>query len=88
MYDALTFLMGEPDNASIIEIADFLDKHNLTASVAEKDENVAAHVNSLLTEVFKTRNRITPKIQLSCNEKNQLHAPTLHGRQRNIRNHG
>lgn len=69
MYDALTFLMGEPDNASIIEIADFLDKHNLTASVAEKDENVAAHVNSLLTEVFKTRNRITPKIQLSCNEK-------------------
>lgn len=69
MYDALTFLMGEPDNASIIEIADFLDKHNLTASVAEKDENMAAHVNSLLTEVFKTRNRITPKIQLSCNEK-------------------
>lgn len=69
IHDALTFLMGEPDNASVIEMADWLNQHNLTASVMEKDENTGTRINGLLMEVFKTRNRIAPKIQLSCSDK-------------------
>lgn len=65
----LTFLMGAPDNASILEIADFLEKNGLTEQTLAHDENVLRQTDGMLKDVFKTRNRIRPKIQLSCADK-------------------
>lgn len=66
---ALTFLMGAPDNASILEIADYLDQNGLTEKVLTKDPDVARQVDGMLIPLFKTRNRIRPKIQISCADK-------------------
>lgn len=66
---ALTFLMGAPDNASILEIADWLDRNGLTQKALEKDGSVVRQANDVLVALFKTRNRIRPKIQLSCADK-------------------
>lgn len=69
MHQALTFLMGEPDNASILEIAEWMESDQLTAATLEKDEKVATEINTRLVELSKTRNRIRPKIELSCRDK-------------------
>ncbi len=69
IYDAVSFLMGEPDNLSIIEIADYLRAKEITGITAAADDNVLNDVNEMLIEVFKTRNKIAPKIQLSCADK-------------------
>ncbi len=66
---AITFLMGEPDNASIPEIALFLKTHHLDGAVEYHDENVLLQVNAMLKKLFTTRNRIAPKIQITCTDK-------------------
>lgn len=69
VYDAISFLMGEPDNLSIIEIADYLkSKENIEISAAT-NEDALDDINKMLIEAFKTRNRIAPKIQISCADK-------------------
>lgn len=69
VYDAISFLMGEPDNLSIIEIADYLKIKEIVRVSAATDDNVLNDVNEMLIEAFKTRNRIAPKIQISCADK-------------------
>lgn len=69
VYDALTFLMGEPDNLSVIEIADKLKSMGITDTQRSVNENVLADINEWLIAMFKTRNRIAPKIQISCADK-------------------
>lgn len=66
---ALTFLMGTPDNASILEMADYMSRHGLTDRILAHDEDAIRQIDGMLKEVFKTRNRIKPKIQLSCADK-------------------
>ena len=66
---ALTFLMGEPDNASILEMAGYMDRNGLTDRILSRDEDALRQTDGMLKELFKTRNRIRPKIQLSCADK-------------------
>lgn len=69
VYDALFFLMGEPDNLAIIEVADYLKQlgvNNIEQALADDTIN---RVNQWLEQQFKKRNRIAPKIQLSCSDK-------------------
>ena len=66
---ALTFLMGEPDNASILEMAGYMDRNGLTNRILSRDEDALRQTDGMLKELFKTRNRIRPKIQLSCADK-------------------
>ena len=69
VFDALTYLMGEPDNLSVIEIADWMKKKGIEGTDAATDENVLKELDGMLTEAFKTRNRIKPKIAISCTDK-------------------
>lgn len=69
VFDALTFLMGEPDNLSVMEIAAWLQERGITRMSAATDGIVLEEVDSMLAEAFKTRNRIKPKVELSCTEK-------------------
>ena len=66
---ALTFLMGGPDNASILEMAGYMERHGLTDRILAHDETALRQTDDWLKELFKTRNRIRPKIQLSCADK-------------------
>ena len=66
---ALTFLMGGPDNASILEMADYMERHGLADRILAHDETALRQTDDWLKELFKTRNRIRPKIQLSCADK-------------------
>ena len=61
--------MGTPDNASIFEMADYMSRHGLTDRILAHDEDAIRQIDGMLKEVFKTRNRIKPKIQLSCADK-------------------
>lgn len=61
--------MGTPDNASILEMADYMSRHGLTDRILAHDEDAIRQIDGMLKEVFKTRNRIKPKIQLSCADK-------------------
>ena len=69
VYDALAFLMGEPDNLAIIEVADYLHNQHVTSLEQALSDQMLKQVNTWLIEEFKGRNRITPKIQLSCADK-------------------
>ncbi|MBQ8009359.1 MAG: DUF3160 domain-containing protein [Bacteroidaceae bacterium] len=69
VYDTLFFLMGEPDNMAVIEVADYLKQigvENLEQALADQTLN---KVNDWLVQEFKGRNRIAPKIVLSCSDK-------------------
>ena len=69
VYDALAFLMGEPDNLAIIEVADYLHNQHVTSLEQALSDQMLKQVNTWLIEEFKGRNRIAPKIQLSCADK-------------------
>lgn len=62
MDNALTFLMGEPDNVSLMELADWMkkdkgyDEQILTSAQIDK-------ADKWLKGMFKTRNRIAPKVK-------------------------
>lgn len=69
VFDALTFLMGEPDNLSVMEIADWMRENGLTKPQDTTDNAVLEALNTMLAEAFKTRNRIKPKVEVSCADK-------------------
>ncbi|MCM1311576.1 MAG: DUF3160 domain-containing protein [Bacteroides sp.] len=69
VYDAISFLMGEPDNLSIIEIADYMKAKGFAEISTATNDNVLSDINEMLVEAFKTRNKIAPKIQISCADK-------------------
>lgn len=69
VFDALTFLVGEPDNLSVMEIADWMKEKGIEGMDAATDENVLKELDGMLVEAFKTRNRIKPKIAISCEDK-------------------
>ena len=69
VYDPIVFLIGLPDNLSMLDIADYLKKANrLNPSDALSAETVA-NINAMLMELTKTRNQIKPKIEVSCPDK-------------------
>ena len=71
VYKTLDFLMGEPDNVAILEVAEYVKKHLSGKSLTElcATENVNK-VNAYLVELFKTRNRIESKIaEGGCEDK-------------------
>lgn len=69
IYTPLTFLMGDTDNLSIFDIAEILEKNNAghveDALVPEQIEKV----NKALVELAKHKNKIKPKIEISCRDK-------------------
>ena len=69
VYNALHFLMGEPDNMAVIEVADYLKSIHVDSFMQALSDETLNSVNKWLVQMFKERNRIAPKIQLSCADK-------------------
>jgi len=70
VYKTLDFLMGEPDNVSVIEIADYLSANPNIGLAKLADMSTLKGIDSHLSTIFKTRNRITSKIsEAGCENK-------------------
>ena len=69
VYEPIVFLVGLPDNLSIMDIALYLDKEKVNNL---KDALLPANINKvdkMLIELAKTRNVISPEIEISCKDK-------------------
>jgi len=69
IYEPIVFLIGLPDNLSVMDIVEYLRNKNINdLSVALSEENLEG-INQMLLELTKTRNVIKPKIEISCPDK-------------------
>ena len=62
VYKTLDFLMGEPDNVAIIDVAEHLASKNISSPDKITDAATLKDINARVSTLFKTRNRITSKI--------------------------
>lgn len=69
VYAPLTFLMGEPDNLSVLDIAQILQKDGIVGIEEALAPAEIEKVNRTLIELAKYKNRIKPKIEISCRDK-------------------
>jgi hypothetical protein len=69
IFEPIVFLVGLPDNLSVMDIADFLQKEHIGSLQAALSTPVVDKVNRMLLELTKTRNEIKPKIEVSCPDK-------------------
>lgn len=70
VYKALDFLMGEPDNVAVVDIAEYLQKNASITPSDLVDMKTLKGISSALESLFKTRNRITSKIfEGGCEDK-------------------
>jgi hypothetical protein len=69
VFEPIVFLIGAPDNLSVMDIAAYLDQKNIRSTKAALQNETVEQVNRLLIETAKTRNRISPKLEESCHDK-------------------
>ena len=62
VYKTLDFLMGEPDNVAVVDVADYLTAKKIMTVDKVVDASTLKDINTKLASLFKTRNRITSKI--------------------------
>lgn len=67
--EIITYLMGTPDNLSVLEIADYLKSHGITDTATALSPDNVELVDNYLADLAKKKNRIKPKIELSCSDK-------------------
>lgn len=61
IFEPIVFLIGEPDNLSVMDIVDYLEKGN---NVKDRKK-----IEKYMADLATKRNRIKPKIQVSCADK-------------------
>ncbi|MCL1868137.1 MAG: DUF3160 domain-containing protein [Paludibacter sp.] len=69
VYEPIEFLIGESDNLSVMDIANFLKNNKIENPAAALQTENIAKVNEMLIEVAKNRNAISPIIEISCHDK-------------------
>lgn len=69
IYEPIAFIIGEPDNLSIMDIAAFLKRNDMNDISLVTQASTMEKINNELLLVAKNRNRIKPKIQVSCADK-------------------
>lgn len=69
IYEPIVFLVGLPDNLSVMDIANHLSTKGITSLPIALGEEFTADISMMLTELAKTRNVIKPKIEVSCPDK-------------------
>jgi hypothetical protein len=72
LYEPISFIIGEPDNLSILDIAEFLKKEHIESPTKAVDKMNIAKVNKYLLKIKGSKNKIKPKIQISCEDKINL----------------
>lgn len=69
VYEPIVFLIGEPDNLSVNDIVSYFNKNNVTTLSSSMEPSMISKVDTELKEIVKNRNKIKPKVQLSCPDK-------------------
>lgn len=68
----LTFLMGTPDNVSLLDLATYMREQGLTGNEVFLDSKAVAQIDTWLKKEFKTHNRIRPKQQIELQDEMNL----------------
>lgn len=71
-FDPLNYLIGEPNNIPILDLAYKLDKMGITDFYNLLDEDIMAKATEVITAANKSKSSIQPKIQISCQPKINL----------------
>ncbi|MBR2233750.1 MAG: DUF3160 domain-containing protein [Prevotella sp.] len=70
VYETLNFLMGEVDNVSVFDMAEYFAKQNYTSVDDLVDAAKLKALDAFLTDLFKERNRVKSKIsEDGCEDK-------------------
>ena len=70
VYETLNFLMGEVDNVSVFDMAEYFSKQNYTSVNDLVDATKLKSLDAFLANLFKERNRIKSKIsENGCEDK-------------------
>lgn len=69
---ALNFLMGTPDNVSLLNLAAYMREHKLVGNEVFLDKKAVAQIDAWLKQEFKTHNRIRPKLQVEPQDELNL----------------
>jgi len=69
IYEPIVFLIGEPDNLSVNDIVTYFKANHLTDPSVILSTSTQQKVDVELQRVLKTRNKIKPKIEVSCPDK-------------------
>ena len=69
VYEPIVFLIGLPDNLSIMDIALFLEKQGINQLKTALSPESVKKVDNMLVQLAKKRNRIKPLIEVGCIDK-------------------
>lgn len=69
IYEPVAFLVGLPDNLSVMDVADFLGQERIMDMQTALSPQGVTRIKNRLLELAKLRNQIKPKIELSCPDK-------------------
>jgi hypothetical protein len=70
--EPITFIVGEPDNVSIMQLAQEMTKSNLTAEKIIGNASELKKYRSVIQKIANQQNRISPKQLISCKDKINL----------------
>jgi len=68
-YKTISFFVGEPDDLSIFDITNILKKKGITDVSKIADDKMIGEISDRLAEIVMTKNKIVPKIKLTCTDK-------------------
>ena len=69
LFEPISFLIGEPDNLSILDIAEFLKKEGVNSAEEAINDKTLARVDDYLISIKEAKNHIRPKIEKTCRDK-------------------
>jgi hypothetical protein len=69
VYEPIVFLIGEPDNLSVNDIVSFLNRNRITELSSVMESSMLSKIDAELQLIVKSRNKIKPKIQITCSDK-------------------
>ncbi|MBO7571613.1 MAG: DUF3160 domain-containing protein [Bacteroidales bacterium] len=70
--EPITFIVGEPDNVSIMQLSQEMAKSNLTAEKIMGNSSEMKKFRSTIKKIADQQNRISPKQAISCVDKINL----------------
>ncbi len=72
VFDPITFLMGEPDNVTILQVYDIMKKHGVDAQKLAKDKKAMSAFCKAVDDVAEKQTRIRPKFERTSHNKVNL----------------
>ena len=70
--EPITFIVGEPDNVSVMQLSQEMAKSNLTAEKIIGNASELKKFRSVIQKIADQQNRISPKQLVSCKDKINL----------------